>query len=395
MVVYKCKRCKKIFEDKTSYERHLNKKFKCKVNKSGSKVNKKKTHCCKTCKKTYTRKTSLVRHMKTQLHKANLKKLKITKIKKNNKKNMDVDVNANGNSNEINNCSKNNSYNKINSDNTIINNNNYYLAPFGEIETDKLTTDDKLNILLSDEDPIVQIIFKTNLNKDTPEYHNVGYMDIKSGYGYIFCGDTWEKKEIRLIMNDLINFKGRDIKKIYKEMSKYMTEDNNKIATSKLLSIDNLSAPKSERDYRIKRKLEAHMKGHFFNGREFADSAIEKSEKPIRTSEKKDQVQSTFALKNDMTIEALTRTLEEQKKIVNPKKEIAKYIIGLLKNTEYEKRQPEMMDLIDSIAEEQEINVAMRLLCQAYCHENNINDNIIQQKLNDDKHAKKIIKDNE
>lgn len=105
------------------------------------------------------------------------------KISKNNgsingSKNNQKIINTIGNNNKIN----------SNNNNTIIN--NYYMTPFGNEQIDKLTTQDKLAILLSNEDPIIQIIVKTNLNSTMTEYHNIGYADLKSGYGYIFNGES-------------------------------------------------------------------------------------------------------------------------------------------------------------------------------------------------------------
>lgn len=101
------------------------------------------------------------------------------------------------------------------------NNNYYYISPFGKEEINKLTIIEKMSILLSQENPIIEIILITNLNPDKPEYHNIGYTDLKSGYGIIFNGKTWERKEINIIINELLAAKKNDLFKIKLEINQH------------------------------------------------------------------------------------------------------------------------------------------------------------------------------
>ena len=386
MVKYICKRCKKNFEHKAAYDRHLNRKNKCEIKKFNSKTNKKeKDHYCKICDKKYSRKDALIQHKKTQLHKNNIKKNKMILGDQNKL------INKGDKNNSIY-GSRNNLIKKknFNNNNTTINNNNYYISPFGNEEISKLSTQDKIAILTSNDNPIITIILKTNLNPLIPEYHNVGYIDLKSGYGFIYNGETWEKKEIRTTMNNLLNLKGRDLKKIHGEVSKYLTSEHNKNILNILYDIDNILEPKHEYQIKSKKKLVTNLKTHFYNKRNLINEAIEKSGAPIMELENKYDINMQNVLKDGMTIEELDKILADNRrkaKELAPKKEIAKYIINLINNGQYKK----IIEIIENIVDEQSMNVVMRLLCESYYCGNNIDINDIQQKIKNDARANLLI----
>lgn len=395
MTVHICKRCKDFFDRKSTYDYHVNRKNKCSLNKSGSKINTISfKYACKICDKKFSRKDALFRHRTTKSHKNKIKK---TKIKINDNSNNNINRMTKGHHNKILNKAIDNSVtnNTTINNTTINNNNNYYISAFGNEEINKLTTRDKLAILLSNKDPIIQIIIKTNLNSSIPEYHNIGYIDLKSGYGYIFNGKSWEKKEIRLVMNDLINFKGRDLKKIHREVSKYMTNDDNKNVNNILQDIDNTIIPSNEHSSKIKKKLVANLKAQFFNKRNLIIEAIDKSGKPIISSNENEN-DLKINLKNGMTIEELDKILIENKlkaEKLAPRKEIAKYILSdHIKFYKTDKDQYQKInEIIDDILEDHEMNVITRLLCQLYCNKNSININTIKKKINTDNLASKLI----
>lgn len=246
MVEHICKRCKTIYDNKTAYVRHINKKKKCKINKSSSKINKKNhRYHCRTCKKDYSGKAALMQHKKTKLHKTNINKPKKVKSNKDSLKDTNKGLIAG---------SQNKQTQINNSGNTTIN--NYYISLFSGEEINKLTTQDKLDILsFSNDNPIIKIIVKTNLNPELPEYHNVGYVDLKSGHGFIFNGKTWQKKEIRSIMNELLNYKRRDLVKIHKQVSKYLSTENNKNINEILFDVENIVEPKLDHQVKFKKNL--------------------------------------------------------------------------------------------------------------------------------------------
>ena len=128
----------------------------------------------------------------------------------------------------------------------IINNNYYVLCPFSQEEINKLSTDDKICIFSSNENPIIMIVIKTNLNPETKEYHNVGYTDLNNGYGYIYNGKIWIKKEIHSIINEILNSKQRDLLKIHDEIKDFLPEEENKLIENKLTEIRDCVEPKLE-----------------------------------------------------------------------------------------------------------------------------------------------------
>ena len=67
MVTYVCKRCKFPFDHKGTYDKHIKRKTKCRINNSGSKTVAKKVHYCDICRINYERGDILTRHLRTKL----------------------------------------------------------------------------------------------------------------------------------------------------------------------------------------------------------------------------------------------------------------------------------------------------------------------------------------
>lgn len=160
-VLYKCKKCGKEFNKKSNYKQHRQRKTKCNTNKKSFK--------CNDCKKEYGRKDSLARHMK---------------ICNNNNHNSNVNKNT-----KI----------TINKDDTNVNlillnyppNKYSFIADVGEI-------------LTSDENFIMEIIKKTNINKNRPEHHNIYFPDLKKSTGEIYKNNKWNPIKIDEIINVMI-----------------------------------------------------------------------------------------------------------------------------------------------------------------------------------------------
>jgi len=222
MVEHECPNCLKKFKKKYSLERHLNKKNPCDSAKN--------SHLkCKFCNKRFCRKDSLNRHIKT-MH-ANITK----QIKK---------LNIDGDNNNVQSVMVDKLIHNHNGD--VINNNYFVLCPFSKEEIDKLSTNDKICIFSSNENPIIMIVVKTNLNPETIEYHNVGYKDLNSGYGYIFNGKTWITKDIKSIINEIFNSKQNDLIKIHDEIKNFLSKEQNKLIENKLIEIRDCVEPRLE-----------------------------------------------------------------------------------------------------------------------------------------------------
>lgn len=377
MVNYVCKRCKQIFEHKTTYNNHINRKNKCAIIKSNSKSNKQVLwHRCNVCNKSYKRKDSLIRHKQTKLHQANIKKIKINANLKNNSGNNIANIAV----------GKNTIKNTIVENPTI----NYYICPFSTEGVNKLSTRDKITLFSSKENPIVMIVTKTNLNPLIPEFHNVGYRDLNSRYGIIFNGNTWEKKDIQTIMNELLNSKRKDLLEIHEEISKYLSIEDNKNISDVLIDIENTVMPKIEHHIKSKKNLVANLKTHFYNNRDLIAESIKKSGKPIISDANTNCYQKNI-LRDGLTIEELDKILKKKAKKLEPKKEIAKYIIDLLKHRLNEDDYHRVNYILDGITKECAIDAIIKLLCMSCVYNINIDSYQINEKIKLNQAEKELI----
>lgn len=376
MVTYICDQCSRCFDQKSKYYRHQNNKLGCKPNKKTNLVVK---HYCDICKKYYNRKDALIRHLKSKLHEINIGNIiEINNTETNSKKFEFGTING--------------SYNKqaINSYNTTHNNNYYFISTFGKEEIDRLSTEDKLAIFLSKENPIVMIVIKTNLNPNIPEYHNVGYKDLNSKYGYIFNGTTWEKKNIQSIMNDLLSSKRKDLLKIHKEISHYLTIDDNNNIDDNIEEINNNIMPKFDYHTKSRKKLITNLKTYFYNDRHLIIDSIEKSGKPIMGFHNKNT--HNYVLKDGLTVKELDKILKgnKQKALeLEQKKESARYIIFLIKENIDKNQYSSIIDIINNSNEIYVVNIIMRLLCVTYYYGNSINIKLVNEKINFERKKKK------
>ncbi len=365
MVVYTCDVCKKKFVKKFEYASHMNKIKKCSPNENHIDIDDFK---CKICKVTFSRKDTLKRHNETKKHKANVKI------------NKQVNINNNNNNNQI-------KYNNIKGNLTVENknkniNNYYYISPFAQEEINKLSIIEKMSTLLSQENPIIEIILITNLNPNKPEYHNIGYTDLKSGYGIIFNGKTWERKEINAIINELLAKKKNDLFKIKLEINQYLSDEHKKIIEEKLQNVKDNVEPRLEHHVKSKGKLLTNIKTHFYNGKNMIQEAIKNSGAPIEGI----KTENNNLWMNEYNFEEI----EKQINLINSKKELAKYI---LKNTHHLDHKT-IMILIDSTENIDEINMINRLLTKSMINKNDINEEIIKEEILKDKQINDMLFDN-
>ncbi|XWV26788.1 hypothetical protein QJ857_gp0263 [Tupanvirus soda lake] len=362
MVVYTCERCQKQFSQKCVFDKHVNRKIPCQI--TNEPVIIQKENYCGICNRQFSRSDTLRRHMKSQLH----KKIKEAQI------NNHIRTN-NGVINQI-----------IGDKNIIINENYYFLSPFGQEEIDGLTTKEKFAIFLSDDNPIVMIIVKTNLNPLKPQYHNVGYTNLNSGYGLIYNGDTWERKEIESIMNDLLNSKRKDLLKIYTEIKDFLSEADSKNIENKLDTVDKNVEPKLEQHIKSKRKLVMNLKTHLFNNRFLVLNAIRKSQKTVIDSNKKNK--NSWSDRYDFDDIEKKIKLNIQK--INLKKEMAKDIlekIDEIDDIEYES----IIKLIDDTTDINVLNIIIRLLNKTFCFCDDFNSDVLEDKIKNENEINEIL----
>ena len=355
MVEYKCNRCKKRFDHKRRYEEHLNKKIPCPIKKDEI-HNEPKKNYCDICDRYFSRLDTLNKHRCSQIHKEAM-------------------IN---NSNVTNNGIINQNVGDV----TIINKHYHFISPFGHGETKELTPEEKLAIFTSDTNPIVMIIIKTNLNPSTPQYHNVGYKNMNLGWGYIYNGITWEKKEIQAIMNDLLNSKRNDLLKIHGEIKGYLSEEQNQDIKTVIHDIEKNVEPRLEHEVRSKKRLVLNMKLKFSNNQHMVTNAIKESGKPVidNYNIKTNKIGLKEGYTMEYVIEQMNQKAELEKKKINLRKEIALYVLNLidsLNNVEYD----DIVYIINITANIKEMDLIINLLGDSYCFGIDINTNIIQKQI--------------
>ncbi len=383
MLCYICDRCKKIFNKKTPYDEHMNRIFSCKKNSIVKPI---KEFNCNICNKHFNRSDMLKRHEKSQSH-IDASKTQIT-----GKRNINLHGDKNKNIGNITDNSINNSNNNNNNNN---NNNYYFISPFGHEEISGLTTAEKLSTLLSPQNPLIQIVLATNLDPNKQEYHNVGYPDIKSGYGIIFNGNTWEKKEITTILNELMASKKNDLHKINIEVSPFLSETDSREIKEKLHRVENNVEPKTEYHVKSKNDLRINLKTHFYNGRALVQEA--KKITGAATNELNNNNNNNNNNQNtqpwldkydvdDIDKKIKLKKLETEK--FNIKKELALYTLDKTNiNNET------LKNIINETTDIEIINIINRLLIKSFCLNENLDENIIKKQIKKDAIMNKFLRD--
>jgi hypothetical protein len=241
MVEYKCFDCNKIFNKKSNYMAHINKKNKCSekydniieknlINNNTDKAikifdNSLDELKCIYCEKKFSTKSNVVKHIRTkkcvklQENSVNIKD-EINEIKKKYanlekiilelSKNKD---NSNGNNNIINNNINNknkiieNNINNLNQQNNInLNqqnniNQNIVLVEYGHENLDNLTKDDYLRVLKKGYSSIVELTKLIHFNPKFPENNNIYIPSTNKKFAKKYDGKEW----INVIKKDLVN----------------------------------------------------------------------------------------------------------------------------------------------------------------------------------------------
>lgn len=359
MVLYTCVRCQKCFDQKCKYLEHINKQKPCIMQNKKINLNNKYHHYCKRCDKSFSRVDALLRHKNSKLHKQ---------------------------SKQIKNCNTkiigdHNTINNINN-NKIINNNINIILPFNDEEISKLSILDKLHLFMSGENPIVMIIIMTNLNPSYPEYHNVGYTDLKSSYGYIYDGKIWIKKEISAILNDLLNSKEKDLLKIYNYIKEYFSEEQNKNIQNDLSKIKKYYIePKLDLDFKYKKNLITHLKAKFYNNRHLIIKSIKNGLPICELPYNPLPQQSIF--KDGLNIDNIVELIQikERNSIKEQiSKKIALYLLNQISDL-IDTNQYKLISIIINKSDLTDINIIINLLSNSIYFGCQINDQIINDKL--------------
>ena len=346
MVTHQCSYCSKTFQKKSNLDRHLNKKNSC-IGDDNPNLK------CKHCGKHFCRKDSLNRHIKT-IH---------TDIINQTKK-----VNVNGDHNNVH-SGTGNQYNNLNI-NCII------PYPYGYSKFDSLTAQDMLRIFFSESNPLTMIINETHLNPLTPEFHNVGITDLRSGRGCFFSGDAWNTKSSNPLINDMLNHDYPDLLKISDELKKNLPEASKKDIDTKMINLQPYIKPVSVSDFQSQKKFINTLKQDLYNNRHLVKDAIKKSGKTIINGTNN----KTMETPENETLKKLTEVYNNNIRILGPKRELAKNLlqdIDEIHGSEYES----IIKLMNDTTDVNRINTISRLINKAYCFGSEINNSVIENQI--------------
>lgn len=202
MVIYRCERCKNIFYKKSNYDKHLERKYPCmKVDVIFE---------CDYCDNRFETKGLLNKHMKDRCTKkkdmSNMEELEKLKIEM--KKLKELFENQ-PKQNIINNTN-----NTTNINNTI---NTQFIVNFGKEDIDKLSRQDKIEILMSSYNCIYKCFTKVNLNPKIPEQMNIYIPDLKSSYGYKFVNNDFIIVKMNKLLLELLQNRANDVRDIMEQ----------------------------------------------------------------------------------------------------------------------------------------------------------------------------------
>ena len=249
MVNYQCERCGYQTNDKNRYDKHINRKFQCKVvtlkslgeavgskndpiesknDPVGSKndpfesgIDNKDKLDCMFCGKVFKHKTNLIRHQKYRCQVVNkemnqleilkkeaqdikdelednikMKKIQMkqmTKNYRNRTKKLMASNQNNYNTNNINNTQNLNSHNTI----------NITLNNFGNENVDHITTDKLLGLSKFPYSAIPKLITEKYFNMDKPENHNIRKTNKKDNFVEVYKDDQWQIENAKKLTDDL------------------------------------------------------------------------------------------------------------------------------------------------------------------------------------------------
>jgi uncharacterized C2H2 Zn-finger protein len=234
MVLYKCEKCNKEFNQKSNYILHTNRKKPCNINITDNIIinEKKILYKCEKCNKDFYQKSNYVTHINKKIpcnNNINIEdKCKILEYQnKNLIKENDIIKNKNlileeenKKINELYNnlldkCIKN-STNTTNNTNTINNNNiiNITLTNFGNEDCNILTNDEQLKILKSNKQCLTNLIKYLHTNDRLPEYKNICIKNLRSKGGYLYEGNKWLHCNFENLLTILFKNKINDLEKI-------------------------------------------------------------------------------------------------------------------------------------------------------------------------------------
>jgi uncharacterized C2H2 Zn-finger protein len=214
IIIYKCEKCNKEFNQKCNYITHINKKFSC---NSKDLINENKI---------------LLDKIKELENENSIKQNKIILLEEENKRINELYNNLLDKC--IKNNSTNNSNNIINNNTSTVNNNNnntinITLTNFGNEKYTKLTNDEQIRILKSNKQCISNLIKFLHINDRLPEYKNICIKNLRGKGGYLYEGNKWLHCNFENLLMILFKNKINDLEKILNSNEGLINYNNNYI----------------------------------------------------------------------------------------------------------------------------------------------------------------------
>jgi uncharacterized C2H2 Zn-finger protein len=179
---YKCKRCNKVFSQKSHYQRHVIRKFPCKVKQENVKFK------CEFCDKTYTTKSNLNRHLNVcsdkkmkdieERMKKEMEERMKEEIEKLRAENKQLIVQNNSNNNNI--------------------TQNINIVAYGKEDIEKLlTNNDFRSIMRRGMLSVPELVKRIHFDEKSPENHNVYISNLRGRYVLMHDAKKWRLVDLK------------------------------------------------------------------------------------------------------------------------------------------------------------------------------------------------------
>jgi hypothetical protein len=271
MPIYQCDTCEATFNLLHNFQEHISRPSACEKNKN-------KKFSCLNCDKMFTNEKNMKYHMKTSCNGNTLVKPIVTSVplsvateinhlktkleetieelkeskqeiaslktqikkkagrpKKLITNSHNTDMNASNNTINSNNTANTANTANITSNQTI-NNNKLTIVNFGKEDIDRLSDDDKKEILNSCYGAILRCAKKVNFNPEFPEQRNIFLTNPKGQFAYKYAVNKYQAIETNDLLDQIIHHRANDVRDLVEQ------NDVLKISESKIERVNKLLA---------------------------------------------------------------------------------------------------------------------------------------------------------
>jgi hypothetical protein len=218
MPIYKCDKCHKEYDRKSSYESHMIRIKPC-INDNNKNIK------CINCNKSYSTKFNLNTHVKkckvipivdnTQEQIEELKKMFEKKFEEQQKKIEDQQKQIN----ELSHTSETNNNNiTINDNSTTTNNNTINIYSSGKEDLSRLSQEDVLKLCTSGTYYPIVAAEILHCNEKYPEFQNVLISNLRAATGLIKINDKWVTKSQDELLNSMMRVDKKHISSLIKDL---------------------------------------------------------------------------------------------------------------------------------------------------------------------------------